>query len=135
MNQGIKKNGLIAAGIINILGALGSSRFFTNTVINETDPIVMSNFGLLMIVVWGMAYIAASTINGNIKWLALVFALEKLAYVGAWIFWLSNNELAPVFSKDFSAGLFYTTYGINDFIFMVFFFWLFTSERSEKQFK
>ena len=135
MNQGIKKNGLIAAGIINILGALGNSRFFTNTVINEADPIVMSNFGLLMIVVWGMAYIAASTINGNIKWLALVFALEKLAYVGAWIFWLSNNELAPVFSKDFSAGLFYTTYGINDFIFMVFFFWLFTSERSEKQFK
>ena len=135
MNQGIKKNGLIAAGIVNILGALGNSRFFTNTVINEADPIVMSNFGLLMIVVWGMAYIAASTINGNIKWLALVFALEKLAYVGAWIFWLSNNELATVFSKDFSAGLFYTTYGINDFIFMVFFFWLYTSERTEKQFK
>ena len=134
MNQGIKKNGLIAAGIINILGALGSSQFFTNPVINETDPIVLSNFGLLMIVVWGMAYIAASTIDGNIKWLALVFALEKLAYVSAWLFWLSGNKLAPVFAKDFSAGLFFITYGINDFIFMVFFVWLFASERAVKQF-
>jgi hypothetical protein len=131
MNQVIQKNGLIAAGVINILGALGSSQFFTNSVINQTDPTVMSNFGLLMIVVWGMAYIGASTINGNIKWLALVFALEKLAYVGTWLFWLSANELAPVFSKDTSAGIFFATYGINDFIFMLFFFWIFVSKRRD----
>ncbi len=133
MNQVIKKNGLVVAGIINILGALGSSRFFTNTVINEADPIVMSNFGLLMIVIWGLAYIGASTIAGNIKWLALVFAVEKLAYVGAWLIWLSGNEFAPLFAKDASAGIFYATYGINDFVFMVFFVWLFFSERAEGQ--
>jgi hypothetical protein len=132
MNHIIKRNGLIAAGVINIFGALGSSQFFTNSAINEADPAVMSNFGLLMIVIWGMAYIGASTIDGNIKWLALVFALEKLAYVAAWLFWLSGNELGPVFAKDTSAGIFFGTYGINDFVFMVFFFWLFFSEKAER---
>ena len=71
-------SGLIAAGLMNVSGALIFSRAFTNEAINHADPVVMSNFGLLMIIVWGLAYIGASTINSNIKWLAGAFALEKL---------------------------------------------------------
>jgi hypothetical protein len=68
--QKIIRNGLIAAGLMNIGGALLFSKFFTNTVINEADPVVMSNFGLLMIIVWGLAYIGASFVQSGIRWLA-----------------------------------------------------------------
>ena len=79
------KNGFIAAGLMNIGGVLTFSRAFTNSAINTADPVVMSNFGLLMIVVWGLAYLGAATITGNIKWLAGAFALEKLVYVVVWV--------------------------------------------------
>lgn len=60
MNQ--IKLGFIAAAIMNIGGVLIFSRCFTNSVINEMDPVVMSNFGLLMIMVWGLAYLGAANV-------------------------------------------------------------------------
>jgi hypothetical protein len=125
------KSGLIAAGLMNISGALIFSRAFTNEAINNADPVVMSNFGLLMIVVWGLAYIGASTISSNIKWLAGAFALEKLVYVAVWIVWHSQNSLAQLYSKDMFAGVFFSIYGLNDFVFMLSFAWVFLSQRAK----
>lgn len=124
----LKRNGLIAAGLFNIIGALVHSRFFTNEALNEADPMVMSNFGLLMIIIWGLVYIGASTIPSSIKWLVGSFAIEKLAYVYNWLTWLSNNNLEAVYNSDFLAGLFYSIYGVNDFLFMLFFIWIFICE-------
>ena len=84
MNRLLIRNGFIAAGLMNIGGVLLFSRVFTNIAINRADPVVMSNFGLLMIVVWGLAYLGAAAITSNIKWLAGAFALEKLIYVVVW---------------------------------------------------
>lgn len=125
MNRNLIRNGLIAAGLMNILGVLLFSRAFTNLAINSADPVVMSNFGLLMIVVWGLAYLGAATITSSIKWLAGAFALEKLVYVVVWVKWLSENNLAQLYSKDFFAGAFFSIYGANDLIFMMFFAWVF----------
>ncbi len=130
MHSSIKKNGLVAAGLMNIGGALICSRFFSNPTINQADPVVMSNFGLLMIVIWGLAYIGASRIRANIMWLVAAFAIEKLVYVLAWLNWLSHNDLSPVYASDFLAGVFYSIYGLNDFVFMLFFIWLFVSEKT-----
>lgn len=110
---------------MNIGGVLLFSRAFTNVAINNADPVVMSNFGLLMIVVWGMAYLGAATISSNIKWLVGAFALEKLVYVVVWSMWLSKNSLAELYSTDVFAGIYYSIYGINDFVFMLFFAWVF----------
>lgn len=110
---------------MNIVGVLLFSRAFTNSEINTADPIVMSNFGLLMIIVWGLAYLGAAIIPSNIKWLIGAFALEKLVYVVAWVRWLSENSLAQLYSKDFFAGAFFSIYGVNDLIFMIFFSWVF----------
>ena len=85
----------------------------------------MSNFGLLMIVIWGLAYLASAFITSNIKWLAGAFVIEKLVYVVAWLLWLANNNLDDVYDKDVFAGIFYSIYGINDFVFMLFFAWVF----------
>jgi len=105
------------------------SRAFTNVAINEADPMVMSNFGLLMIVVWGLAYISSVTIISSIKWLAGVFALEKLVYVAVWLGWLSVNSLTQLYSKDFFAGTFFSIYGANDLFFMLFFTWVFFARK------
>ena len=120
----------MVAGLMNIGGVLLFSRGFTNTAMNNADPVVMSNFGLLMIMVWGLAYLGAATIRSEIKWLVAAFAVEKLVYVVAWIRWLSNNSLTQLYSEDAFAGAFYTIYGFNDFVFMLFFAWVFLSPKS-----
>lgn len=124
MNRNIVKIGLFAAGVMNIGGVLVLSRAFTNVAINNADPVVMSNFGLLMIVVWGLAYLGAATINSGIKWLAGAFALEKLVYFVVWIKWLSENSLARLYAEDAFAGVFFSIYGLNDFVFILFFAWV-----------
>ncbi|EGU38093.1 hypothetical protein VII00023_19194 [Vibrio ichthyoenteri ATCC 700023] len=129
MNNKVMKLGFVLAAAMNIGGVLIFSRGFTNSVINQFDPVVMSNFGLLMIMVWGLAYLGAATIEGNITWLAGAFAIEKVVYVVAWLLWISHNDLSSVYQHDVFAGAFYTIYGLNDFVFMLFFIWVFISQR------
>lgn len=116
--------GFILAGLMN-MSVLIFSKLFTNTTISEFDPSVMSNFGLVMILIWGLAYISVSRKYHSLKWLVGVFAIEKLIYGLVWINWMMNNTLAEVFEKDTMAGLFYSTYGVNDWVFFIFFSLLF----------
>ncbi len=132
MNRKLINKGLIAAAVMNISGVLVFSRAFTNPAINEADPVVMSNFGLLMIVVWGLAYLSATSISPNIRWLAGAFAIEKLVYFVVWIKWLFANSLAELYAKDAFAGVFYSIYGINDFVFMLFFAYIFFLVKAER---
>jgi len=132
INKNLVKNGYIAPGLMTIGGVLLLSRAFTNTAINNADRVVMSSFGLLMIAVWGLAYLGAAAISSNIKSLAGAFALEKLVYVVVWLMWLSNNSHAQLYAKDVFAGAFYGIYGLNDFVFMVFFARVFLMPQSNE---
>jgi len=132
MNQKTIKNGLILAALMNF-SVLIFSRGFTNEAINEADPVVMSNFGLLMIVMWGLAYLSAVPVKSNIKWIAGAFAIEKLIYGVVWVNWLSENSLEALYAKDLFAGVFYSIYGLNDIIFMIFFVWVFVSSSRYNQ--
>lgn len=53
LNPSLVKQGFIAAAIANISGVLIFSKGLTNTALMEADPVVMSSFGLIMIMVWG----------------------------------------------------------------------------------
>ena len=130
MNPNLIRNGFIAAALMNIGGVLLFSRAFTNDAINQADPVVMSNFGLLMIVVWGLAYLGAAFIKGSLRWLAAAFAIEKLVYVVAWGLWISSNDLGALYEQDLFAGAFFSIYGLNDVAFMLFFGWVALSQRS-----
>lgn len=112
--------GFVIAGLMN-MAVLVFSRFFTNSVIPESDPVVMSNFGLLMIVVWGLAFISVARNYHSVKWLVGVFAIEKFIYGFIWIKWMLNNNVLEVFAKDKMAGIFYSVYGLNDWMFFIFF--------------
>lgn len=122
MNPVLMKRGFLAAGVMNIGGVLIFSRLFTNTALNQADPVVMSNFGLLSIILWGLAYMAVGT-QERVRWPAAAFAVEKLVYVLVWLLWMKNNAgaLGSLFARDFMAGAFYCVYGVNDIVFMVFF--------------
>jgi hypothetical protein len=117
--------GFIAAGMMNIVGVLVFSRVFTNAVIPQYDAQAMSNFGLLMIVVWGLAYIAVAKEFHQLKWLIAVFTIEKFIYATHWTNWILNSKFAEVFEKDTMAGIFYSIYGINDWISFLFFLFVF----------
>ncbi|ENQ8701963.1 hypothetical protein ACEQ77_002096 [Vibrio harveyi] len=127
------KLGFIVAAMMNIGGVLIFSRGFNNPVINEFDPMVMSNFGLLMIVIWGLAYLGAASITSGVKWLAGAFTIEKLVYVFVWLQWIQGNSLGAVYEQDLFAGIFYSIYGLNDFVFMLFFAWVFLTKRKHSE--
>lgn len=116
--------GFIISGLMNMT-VLIFSRFFTNSTISEFDPVVMSNFGILMIVLWGLAYISVAKHYAQVKWLIGIFAIEKLIYGCVWVNWLLNNDLASVYTQDVMAGLFYSMYGVNDLLFCLFFVFVF----------
>jgi uncharacterized membrane protein len=112
--------GFVLAGLVN-LSVLIFSRFFTNSAIPETDPAVMSNFGLVMIVLWGLAYISVAKSYTKVNYLVAVFALEKLVYGIVWLKWIIEHDISAVYERDLFAGLFYSSYGLNDFLFFGFF--------------
>jgi hypothetical protein len=116
--------GFILAGVMNA-SVLVFSRLFSNTTIAEFDPVVMSNFGLLMILIWGLAYMSVSKHYDRVKWLVGVFALEKFIYGCVWINWHIDNNISEVFEIDKMAGVFYAIYGINDWMFFAFFLFIF----------
>lgn len=82
-NNNFVSKGFLLAGLMN-MSVLVSSKFFTNPVIEKYDPVLMSNFGLLMILLWGLAYISVSNNFDKVKWLVGVFAIEKFVYGFLW---------------------------------------------------
>ena len=116
--------GFIIGGLMN-LSVLIFSRLFTNETIAEFDPKVLSNFGLVLIVVWGLAYLSVAKNYQSVKWLVAVFAVEKFIYGCVWTNWLLTNSISKVYEKDVMAGLFYSMYGINDWLFFIFFSFVF----------
>lgn len=112
--------GFITSGLMNA-SVLIFSRLFTNATIPEFDPTVMSNFGLLMILIWGLAYLSVAKKYHEVRWLVGIFAIEKLIYGCVWINWMLNNTISDVYEKDIMAGVFYSIYGVNDWVFFAFF--------------
>jgi hypothetical protein len=113
--------GFLLSGLMNISGVLIFSRAFSNGVIAAFDNQAMSNFGLLMIIIWGIAFISVAKNFHSVKLLIGVFAIEKFIYATHWTSWMINNNLKDVWEKDKMAGIFYAIYGINDWVFFIFF--------------
>ncbi len=122
----LKKNikyGLILCGLVNILSILIVTRLFTDYSVSYYQPVVMGKPGLVMILIWGFAYlIIASKIEFAPKML-LVFIAEKLFFVYEWAGWIKYHySLVPeMITKDFLSGGFQLIYGVNDLAWALFF--------------
>ncbi len=128
MTDKIIHKGFIIAGLSNILGVIICSKAFTNDVMLTTQPAVMGHFGLISIILWGFAYISVGKSYNQARWLVGVFVIEKLAYVIAWLVFITSRSLSSIYELDVLAGVFYTIYGANDFIFMLFFSFVFLKQ-------
>lgn len=125
MTEKMIRNGFLLAGLSNILGVIICSKAFTNEVMLTAQPDVMGYFGLISIILWGLAYISVCKSYNQVRWLVGVFAIEKLVYVIVWLAFITSNSLSEIYEQDVLAGVFYTIYGANDFIFMLFFSFIF----------
>jgi hypothetical protein len=120
-------NIFLIGGAVNIVGVLVFSKLFTNVLLNQIEPGVFSNEGLVLIMVWGLAYISLANYYHQAPWVAGVFAIEKFVYVGIWVRWATKylDTLGEIFAKDWLTGFFCAVYGANDFLFGVFFLYVF----------
>lgn len=124
--------GFLAAGLANIGGVLVATQGFSSPVVAQHYPAVFSDFGMLAIILWGLAYIAVARAHAAVPWLVAVFAIEKAVYVLTWVVWMNANSasLAAIQEQSVTAWLFYLVYGANDLVFGLFFAWVFLTRRS-----
>ena len=76
---------LIVGGLLNTVGILVFTRFLTNEIIVAYHPNVMSNFGLMMMMPWGILMLVMAWHYKKLPQVMLVLALEKIIYVAIWV--------------------------------------------------
>jgi len=115
--------GFRLAAATNILGVLVFSWGLTNERLTELSPIVFSRFGLISIMLWGMAYWAVASSYLAVPFLVAVFAIEKLIYVITWVIWIKEHggELPSLFTESPLTATFFSIYGQIDLAFGLFF--------------
>ncbi len=115
--------GFYAAAAVNVFGVLGVSQLYSNSLLNAGYPAVFSNFGLVCIQLWGLAYFSVAKTYAAVPALISVFALEKLAYVISWALWMAAHasELPAMAAASPQTAAFYAGYGLIDLAFGVFF--------------
>lgn len=128
------RRGFHVAAAFNILGMLLFSRALTNELLGELDPAVFGVPGVVLICIWGLAYLALADSFEAAPRVALVFGIEKLFYVGNWVCWLGSHagELGGVWARDPMTALFYAGYGLADGAFALFFIYVWARQRGAK---
>jgi hypothetical protein len=123
------------AGAYNILGVLLFSKLFTNSLLSSLDPAVFSWLGLVAVMLWGLAYCSVAKAYPSVPYLLLVFVVEKAIYTTTWLRWLIRNgsTLPALFSESPLTATYYSIYGAGDFIFGLFFLWVFLKSRQNRK--
>lgn len=128
-----EKNVIILIGVVNLtlLGFL--TPFMNGELLAAQDPLFFSWSGVLIIALWGLAYIAVAPVWDKVPWLLLVFALEKLLFDLRWVHWIIHNKasLPALYEQDFMVALFYSGYGIWDGACALVFLWYFQRARQK----
>ena len=124
--------GFLLIGGTTLVGPLVVSRGFTNRILFEAYPTVITPFVLLLLVFSGVAYVAVASRFREHRALVGLFAVVKLLFAGTWIAWGlgGNASLADLFAKDSFAGLFFASYGVLDLACALFFLWVTISLKS-----
>jgi hypothetical protein len=125
----------ILACIVNFHMLVFNVGFTRWDAIAALDSNVFSLFGQAMILVWGIAFLAAGLSDDGKSLVWFAFAVEKLAYVTSWVLWHarpdSSSTVSSVVATDFAClasgacltqllpKLFVTIYGPVDFAFLL----------------
>ena len=131
MSSQATRRGFQIAGAVNILGMALFSRALTNEYMAELDPGLFTSAGILLICIWGLAYLALANSYAEAPRVSLVFAIEKAFYALAWARWMLAHagELPEIFARDWMTGMFFSSYGLVDGAFGLFFAWVWWQHR------
>lgn len=123
--------GFWLAALYNIIGILIFSKGFTNPLVAEYDPVIFSSFGLISIILWGLAYLSIAKRYQHVPHLLLVFFVEKMLYAQHWLDWMMqhSNLLNAIYLQSALTHFFFVIYGVGDFLFGVFFLWVWTKRH------
>ena len=98
------------------LSLLIFNKFFTSNRIAEIYPEVFSNFGQVIVIMFGFIYYFAF-ISCRTKELFLIFAIEKFIYFGTGVYWMIYKSHSLKFGKNPLEWVFMRIYWIGDAIF------------------
>ena len=117
------KKGFWLAGLYNWVTILGLNQFFTSNVLTETDPIVFSWMGQVLILLWGAVYFWRAPRFNQAPLLTSIFAITKFIYFIAWLYWLLNfpEKLDALAGQSMWLFCFFAGYGYIEIMFAVFF--------------
>eukprot|EP01043_Picozoa_sp_COSAG02_P015621 COSAG02_NODE_669_length_18681_cov_170.310499_15_plen_147_part_00 len=113
-------------GAVNIVGMLIFNKGFSNQLLTTNYPEIFSTEGMLGIMLWGAAYLAASPSlkAGREKqpYTYAVFCAEKVLYTATHAHWCVRQPngvvaaLTGLLEQDPVTALFYAAYGLNDLL-------------------
>ena len=107
---------IVIFGLVNLtlLGSL--TPLMDGDLLAQQDALLFSWPGVVVIALWGLAYIASANQWQLLPGLMLVFAAEKFFFAGRWAWWMSHNsgELSNLMTLDPMVALFFGGYGLWD---------------------
>lgn len=111
------------AGLFNLLGVLAFTKGFQDLSLGSYFPELFSGWGLVGILLWGLAYLAMAHRYTKAPEILLVFAVEKVFYFAAWCWWHWHNftRLPQIWGENPKAAIFYSVFGPGDLAFAFFF--------------
>ena len=114
---------LKSAAVANWLGVLIFSKLLMNhATFGKVDPL-FSLMGLILTLIWGLAFWSVSLNPQAMRPLLLVFVVEKLVYTTNHAIWfLKGGSLAALWQQDLLLSAFYSVYGANDALYALLFF-------------
>jgi len=128
-----ERNVIILIGVVNLtlLGFL--TPFLNGDLLAAQDPLFFSWSGVVIIALWGLAYIAVAPVWDKVPWLLLVFAAEKMLFDLRWVHWIIHHgeRLPALFEQDLMVALFYSAYGVWDGACALVFLWYFMRARQK----
>ena len=105
---------LIVFGLVNLSLLVFFTPLGDGDLVARQDRTFFGPVMLVMIALWGLAYMAAAPLWAGLPWLMLVFALEKMLFGARWLWWIqAEGKAAPLdlWHADPLAGLLFLVYG------------------------
>lgn len=107
---------LLVIGFVNLLVLGFLLPFMPGELLAAQDPLFFSGAGVLMIGLWGAAYLATINYWQLLPGLMWVFALEKTVFALRWGWWFTehHNQIPAIAEQSIIVALFYGGYGLWD---------------------
>lgn len=114
---------IVILGLINLLPLIYLTPLKDHEQLHRADALWFGAPGLVLIALWGLAYMAAARHWALLPGMMAVFALEKALYSTHWMLWLgdSGDRMEFLLARDPLTAFFLGGYGAWDGLCAIYF--------------